>query len=293
MKTPLSQFAGQYREWEPAVALRDHLSCVWVNDLTHSPAKNYHVVPDGCVDILWTGDRLCVAGPDTHPILEPVRPGCRVAGVRFRPGAAYPWLGTPLAEICNARVALAEFWKQEAGRIEDHASAAPDLPAAAEVLEGALLGRLPRVGRADHQIAFLRGNATTFFKDAGAGGLKELSSRMGISERTLRRRCIEAFGYGFKTLQRILRFQRLFRLAEHASDPNLANLAVDAGFADQAHMSREVQRLCNATPLEFVTQLAQNQRGPVSKPRTSSRRNRQQAATPKTARQDPAALLLP
>jgi AraC-like DNA-binding protein len=256
MKSPISQFAGQYQEWLSVAPLRDHLSRVWVNDLTLSAARDYYVVPDGCVDILWTGESLCVAGPDTHPILEQAPPGCRVVGVRFRPGAAYPWLGVPLSEILNARVPLAEFWKRDASELADRAFRASHPSAVVAVLQRALLGRLATVGPADHQIAFLRTNALTRHHDSKAGGLKELSRCIGISERTLRRRCVDTFGYGFKTLQRILRFQRLFRLVALTTCPDLADLATEAGFADQAHMSREVRRLCIATPAELVAQLS-------------------------------------
>jgi len=235
--------------------LRDHLSCIWVNDLTPSSVKEYHVVPDGCVDILWTGSGLYVAGPDTHPVLELVRPGSSIAGVRFRPGAAYPWLGVPLSEILNSRVLLAEFWI-EGGMVAEHVSAAPDSRAATKVLEEILLARLVRVGQADRQIAFLRNAAAVKLRDSDLSGVQELSRRMGISERTLRRRCIDAFGYGFKTLQRILRFQRFFRLLTLSHDPNLAALALEAGFADQPHMSREVRRLCEVRPVDLIAQLS-------------------------------------
>jgi AraC-like DNA-binding protein len=256
MTSPLSQFAGRYQERPSVAPLRDHLACVWVNDLTPSAAKDCCVVPDGCVDILWTGESLCVAGPDTHPILEPVRPGARFVGVRFRPGAAYPWLGVPLSEILNARVPLADLWTRDANELAERAFSAPHPGAVAAILERALLARLATVGPADHRIAFLRAHALRQRHDSSAGGLDELSRRIGISERTLRRRCVESFGYGFKTLQRILRFQRLFRIAGPAAHLDLAALAAEAGFADQAHMSREVRRLCRATPAELVAQLS-------------------------------------
>src|SRR5690348_2699404 len=110
MQKPLSQFAGNYREEMPIAPLRKHLSRTWINDLSQASAEEYEVVPDGCVDIIWTGSELCVAGPDTHPILGQVSPGLSVSGVRFHPGAAYPWLGVPLSAILNARVPLTEFW---------------------------------------------------------------------------------------------------------------------------------------------------------------------------------------
>ena len=255
MQSPLSQFAGQYQEWLPLAPLRDHLSQVWVNDLTRSAARNFYVVPDGCVDILWTGESLHVAGPDTHPVLEPVRPAGMIVGVRFRPGAAFPWLGVPLSKILNARVPLAEFWKREANEIADRARTATDPRAVAAVLQRALLGRMAAVGTADRQIAFLRSNALAGTDHSKSGGLRGLSTSMGISERTLRRRCMDSFGYGFKTLQRILRVQRLFRLGALTTRPELADLATETGFADQAHMSREVRRLCSTTPTELLAEM--------------------------------------
>jgi AraC-like DNA-binding protein len=78
---------------------------------------------------------------------------------------------------------------------------------------------------------------------------------MGMSERTLRRRCLDAFGYGFKTLDRVLRFQRFVRLAAQTSIGGLAELAARAGYADQAHMTREVQRMSGASASEFVAQV--------------------------------------
>jgi hypothetical protein len=44
--------------------------CLWVNDQSFSSTRSICVVPDGCVDIIWTRDRLCIAGPDTRASLE-------------------------------------------------------------------------------------------------------------------------------------------------------------------------------------------------------------------------------
>jgi AraC-like DNA-binding protein len=52
----------------------------------------------------------------------------------------------------------------------------------------------------------------------------------------------------------VLRFQRFFRLAARSDKYNLADMADRAGYADQAHMSREVRRMSGITPGEFVAQ---------------------------------------
>jgi methylphosphotriester-DNA--protein-cysteine methyltransferase len=66
----------------------------------------------------------------------------------------------------------------------------------------------------------------------------------------LRRRCQAAVGYGPKTLQRVLRFRRFVSRvdATPAARIDLAALAADAGYADQAHLTRECAQLSGLTP---------------------------------------------
>ena len=254
MEGTVSQFAGIYREWAPHVSLRGHVRCLWINDLSESRTERLQVVPDGCVDLVWTGETLSVAGPDTGPILARMPCGAIVVGVRFHPGAASAWLRQPLREIVNVRVPLAEFWGDDATRLLDRAAACRSAKQLADELEAFLVGRQAAVGLADPQIAFLRRSAGDNCVPAGQR-LDQLAAYLGLSERTLRRRCLDAFGYGFKTLDRVLRFQRFFRLASRPEKHSLADMAGLAGYADQAHMTREVRRMSGMTAGKFVAQV--------------------------------------
>jgi transcriptional regulator GlxA family with amidase domain len=80
-----------------------------------------------------------------------------------------------------------------------------------------------------------------------AGRLTALARELDVGERQLRRRFAAAVGYGPKTLQRILRLQALLHHAQHAS-LGLAALAAELGYADQAHMTREVGALAGVSP---------------------------------------------
>ena len=68
-----------------------------------------------------------------------------------------------------------------------------------------------------------------------------IAGTVGLSERQLHRRCVAAFGYGAKTLARILRMNRAVAAA-HAGVP-AATVAASCGYADQAHLAREVKQL--------------------------------------------------
>jgi AraC-like DNA-binding protein len=75
-----------------------------------------------------------------------------------------------------------------------------------------------------------------------------LTSRIGNSERTLRRGVNEAVGLSRRTLCGILRFQRAMALLQGGPTRSLGDLALDTGYSDQAHMTREFQRYGGFTP---------------------------------------------
>lgn len=71
-----------------------------------------------------------------------------------------------------------------------------------------------------------------------------------VGERRLRRRFVQAVGYGPATYLRVARLQRAIALAPHV--PNLAALAVAAGYSDQAHLSRDCRALTGLTPRAYL-----------------------------------------
>src|SRR6185436_19981456 len=84
--------------------------------------------------------------------------------------------------------------------------------------------------------------------------LGDLADRTGLSDRQLRRRFEAAIGYGPKMFQRIARFRRWLGLAQ-ATPPDgrrLVDLAAEAGYADQPHLTREVTRLAGLPPAALL-----------------------------------------
>jgi AraC-like DNA-binding protein len=81
-----------------------------------------------------------------------------------------------------------------------------------------------------------------------------LSKGLGLSERQLLRRFNDAVGYGPKTLDRVLRFQRLRSRATSVADGDeaLARVAAELGYSDQAHLSRECMQLSGLTPKQLA-----------------------------------------
>jgi len=145
-------------------------------------------------------------------------------------------------------------WGRRAHRLEEQLSEVLPFKSAAVVFEQSLAAQMPdhSLDRAMEDLRrALQGRAAM-----QADYVRDLPAHLGISERTLRRRCHQLFGYGPKTFLRILRFQRFIAFVQRANHPSLAALASQCGYADQAHLSREVRALSGLTPRVIASQLA-------------------------------------
>jgi len=233
-------------------ALDRHVQCVWSNSLPYERPAVLAVVPDGCIDLTWVDGDLVVAGPDVRVAISPIADASPVIGLRFRAGAATNWLRLPMSEIVGTRLPLSEFWGGRAATITARIGDAGSTAERMRILEAALAERASDVDPPGSDMGFVFNALRT---DFGGRSLSVILDRLDIGARTLRRRCHAAFGYGPKTLDRILRFQRLLKLARADGGNSLAGLAFEAGYADQAHMTREVRSFSGFSPTGILTQL--------------------------------------
>jgi AraC-like DNA-binding protein len=224
-----------YVELPVSPRLADRLVCTWVDP----PRPDRHpVLPDGCIDLVWDGSEVAIAGPDTRA--WDVQGDATYVGVRFRPGAAPGFLGVPASELVNRTTPLSELWGRSAADelMDCLARAGSNAPA---VLEVAVASRYTQAASPDPLVECLlvrlrRPDAT----------IELIADELDISPRSLHRRSTAALGYGPKTLQRILRFRRALRLVRRRTA--LAETAQRAGYADQAHLTNDFRQLLGATP---------------------------------------------
>lgn len=241
-----------YSERPPAPDLRADIACTWTGHIGDSGVPyTDRVLPDGCIDLIWTGGRVMVAGPDTGPVpIAPV-PGTTFVGIRFRPGRAPAALGTPAWVLRDHQPDLADLWgTRTAGVMAERIGAAGATHAVEHVLTQVVRERLARAPQSDRVVDAVVATLSTG-PAPRPGLIAALARRLGVTERSLHRRCSAALGYGPKTLDRVLRFRRALDLADSRAVPGLGALAVTAGYADQAHFTRECNRLAGQTPSEL------------------------------------------
>jgi AraC-like DNA-binding protein len=245
-----------YREHAISPALQSVASCTWQH--TSAVAARSCVVPDACVDLVWDGARLNVAGPDTGPVTVEMRAGTQIVGLRFVPGAAGSLLGVPASAVRDARVPLRELWGDSARELEERLHAARDAETARLQLQAAVQKRMRSSAALDPVAsAVARALRPELREDIELVGrvprVAQLSAALGVSDRQLLRRCDAAFGYGPKMLARILRFQAFVQALRTSSHLGLAELAIALGYTDQAHLAHETADLAGQTPRELQT----------------------------------------
>jgi AraC-like DNA-binding protein len=240
---------NRYLAAPPSAPLRPFLECLWVNSVPGSDGgDDRRILPDGRIDLVWI-PRLgvLVAGPQSRHTSRPVGAPLLALGARFHPGAAPALLRVPASELLDAHVPLAAIEPGLAKRLDARLGHARGRREALAAFEDELMRCLDRMPEPDPVV-----RAAASLLGEGAAPVADVAARVFLSERQLERRFSEWVGYGPKTLQRILRFQRAVGQLRRGG-AGLARAAASAGYADQSHLTRESRRLAGLSPRELVS----------------------------------------
>ena len=227
------------------------MECYW-SRLGGGNARTHHILPDGCVDILFSKQSgepsgLSVVGLMTTPRKHKASAGEEFFGVRFRPGMASSIIDE--ARMLNDRVEpLENLWGARARSIFERLAESSNPEEMAELFEEVLQ---PPAKPCPLQVMSRVCDT--------AVPLSRLASDTGLSERQFRRTCVAHAGVAPAYLRRILRFRRateqLRTIQRRSAHPNWAHFAIAFGYYDQAHLTREFQEFANCTPGRFVQSL--------------------------------------
>jgi len=239
-----------YQEFAPAPDLRGHVACTWIKLARRDEIAAPHaILPDGCSDIITFDDAPpLVAGPDTVTRWSHVADGAVITAIRLRPGACRAVFGISADALVNTGAPLRDIapGADTLQALLNTANNARERIAAVEAWVRAALERSTIDDRA--VIAACRDlSANT------AARVDEAAARVGLHARALHRRFTAACGYSPKHFQRIMRIQRALLAAQTLTKPSLSLVAASAGFADQAHMTRDFRAITGFTPSAWLT----------------------------------------
>lgn len=243
----------------PTALLRPFVRTLWATegDEAGGDASIEHVLPTGTMHVVirlsdvpvvvFEGDVPRVIGPaviggarSTY-YAKRVTPSASV-GAQLLPGAASLLFGVPASELAERHTPLGDVLAG-ATSLRDRLGEARSLAARLDAFEAYLLERLPSLRPPHPAVA-------EALARIGRESVADAVRRSGYSHRGFVALFRGAVGLTPKVFARVMRFQRA---VDHVRSPgvSLAAAAHDAGYADQAHFSREFGAMAGISPARY------------------------------------------
>jgi AraC-like DNA-binding protein len=170
--------------------------------------------------------------------------------VRLTPLGARALFGLPMHELTNRVVDIDDLLGRRGDELVGLLWDADSWQRRFALLDEAIASRLDAAQRSESELAWAWGRLRS---SAGRTSVSVLADELGWSHRRLIARFREGIGLAPKTLGRILRFERVSHLLQHVEEPRLAEVALDCGYYDQAHLNRDFRQFAGTTPGEYLS----------------------------------------
>ncbi len=248
--TPRSaaRVAGMVRT-APERDLADVVELHWVVrwDRRGLPALRHEILPDPSVNLTveTAGRRLYGPGSGSGRSLHELSDKGIVVGTKFWPGGFSGFWPGPVSQLTGRVLTLADAFGLDGERFDADLAAAPDLDAILLVVNAFLRKRRsPR----DLKRALAMDIIEAMRSAPPGAQVADLAADFAISSRTLQRLFACHVGISPKdVLQRFRRQQAADRLLDPTA-PELARLAAELGYYDQAHMARDLRTTLDRIP---------------------------------------------
>lgn len=249
----------RYTEIPPKAPLNRLVECFWTLEGDAADASEpERILPDGCVELILNfgtefsqhsenGPRLqprnFLVGQMTGPIVISPTGRVELLGIRFHPGGTSPFLRTPLHEVTDQVVELGGLSSKLERDLLSATAHSSELSQKITAVEALLSGYLTNTKNDCWPMAL----AARIVNSRGLVSVDQLANDAGISSRQLERRFMREVGVGPKLLGRIIRFQQVFRAVEY-HNAAWAEIAIECGYYDQAHLIRDFNQFAQQTP---------------------------------------------
>jgi AraC-like DNA-binding protein len=170
-------------------------------------------------------------------------------GVVFRPGCVHAFLGTITGAFHNKNVSLDLLWGSMARSLRDRLCTADNPAEKFRVLDGALLQHFNERFCLN---AAVRYALREFARTPEVPRVRELAYEVGLSRRRFSQIFREQIGLTPKLYCRLQRFQNALRLIGSSASVDWAQLALTAGYCDQAHFSHEFHDFSGISPGTYL-----------------------------------------
>jgi AraC-like DNA-binding protein len=239
----------------PAEELAELVEHFWTVtwDLRGRDSYTQHVLPHPSVHVVVEDDRAEVVGVTTGRFSRVLEGKGRAFGIKFRPAGFHPFLGSSVSALTDCMVPIAEVFgaggEALAERVRGLRDPADLLQAAEAFVRARGAPPDPRVPRVNQVVADI-------MEDRAITRVDQVVERTGIGTRRLQRLFADYVGVSPKwVVQRYRLHEAAERLAAD-EELDLATLAVELGYFDQAHFARDFKAIVGSPPNRYARTIA-------------------------------------
>lgn len=243
-----------YEEFAPLPQLKKWVRCYWSFEVEQGRESFSHVAPpDGAVSIAYVREMqfLSLVGPMVDGVRRTIDGGAQFWGIRFEAAGFRPLFGVDIKKLVGRTVPLGMVMPAFAARLLPRLNSARNALEGVSLFEQELLLVMMNAKAIDEQVAAA---ASRLLNEGGDLSIRNLAIESNLSERQFRRRFVAATGLAPKEFARAQRLRAAILKMVQGED-SLANVAMASGYADQAHMTREVVSVFGESPCSVTERL--------------------------------------
>lgn len=206
-------------------------------------------LPHPSVHLVFEPDRSYIQGVMRHKFSYLLQGQGQVFGIKFRPGAFYPFFKSPVSRLTDRSPALTTVFGPAGETLAAAIRPVEDKEKQVELAEDFLAGRLPE---RDENIEWVNRIAAWISANRDITRVDQVVDRLDLSKRTLQRLFSRYVGVSPKW---VIQRYRLHDAAEQLAGGqvlDLAALAVDLGYFDQAHFIKDFKAIIGKSPLAYT-----------------------------------------
>jgi AraC-like DNA-binding protein len=235
----------------PAPALAAFLDHFWIVewDLGDQPPYVQRTLPYPCVHLVFDRARSGVWGVPTGAFDYELKGAGKVCGLRFRPGAFRALLGKPLHAITDRVLGLSEVFPWDEAEVQSAVLDCLDDAGMVAAATGLLAPLLPAPDPQVERIAAILRMAES---TPALSQVEQLADAAGLKVRSLQQLFSEYVGVSPKWVIRRFRLHEAADRLANGGEADLAALAQELGYFDQAHFSSDFRKLVGQPPSRYL-----------------------------------------
>lgn len=252
LNVPAAQPVNGHSRYHPSDDLAPFVEHYWTVEWDLPEARTAETLPHPAVHIVLEGDQAEVHGVSSRRFSRVLQGRGRVFGIKFRPGGFRPFVAQPVADFTDRGLPLQAVFGDAAAGLAQRALALRQHQDSIALLEAFLRQCHPQP---DASAALAGRIAERIAGDRCITRVEQLVGEFGIGLRTLQRLFGEYVGVSPKwVIQRYRLHEAAARLAA-GGDNDWPDIALELGYADQAHFIRDFRKLVGRSPADYVRAL--------------------------------------